>query len=314
MSEKKIHPFFQLAKKRKSGEMSSQPVKISRIKEKAFLKEDDDQKPNVEKRDEIEIEKSTNQRKGENPQEEMNPEDVKLRQEMEKMFPGISVMHVNWMKALLPQMKKSAFASLATFVAAKRGANTVYPAEQDVFNWARLDIRQTKVVILGQDPYHGPNQAHGLSFSVLRPTPPPPSLKNMFKELVQDENVEFKKPDHGDLTSWAEQGVLLLNAVLTVTQAQANSHKGRGWEEITDGAIKAVSDKCRHVVFILWGGFAQKKEAKIDGKKHLVLKGPHPSPLSAHRGFFGCAHFSKANKYLKEHGKSEINWGSVGDA
>ena len=229
MSEKKIHPFFQLGKKRKSEDISSQSVKISRIKEKAFLKDDEDEKSNVEKR-EIAVEKSTDQRNpAENHAEEkINPEDVKLRQEMEKIFSGISAMHVNWMKALLPQMKKSGFASLGKFVAEKRGGGTVYPKEKDVFNWARLDIKKTKVVILGQDPYHGPNQAHGLSFSVLRPTPPPPSLKNMFKELVQDENVEFKKPDHGDLTSWAEQGVLLLNAVLTVTAAQANSHKGQG--------------------------------------------------------------------------------------
>jgi len=169
------------------------------------------------------------------------------------------------------------------------------------------------VVILGQDPYHGPNQAHGLSFSVLRPTPPPPSLKNMFKELIQDENVPSftRVPNHGDLSSWADQGVLMLNAVLTVTKSKANSHKGQGWEKFTDSAIKAVSQNCKNVVFLLWGGPAGKKAALIDKKKHLILQAPHPSPLSSHRGYFGCQHFSKANDYLKKSNRAAIQWESL---
>ncbi|XP_042579370.1 uracil-DNA glycosylase-like [Cyprinus carpio] len=166
---------------------------------------------------------------------------------------------------------------------------------------------RVKVVILGQDPYHGPNQAHGLCFSVQRPVSPPPSLVNIFKELASD--IEgFEHPGHGDLTGWAKQGVLLLNAVLTVRAHQANSHKDKGWETFTDAVIHWLSTNMQGLVFILWGSYAQKKGAAIDKKRHHVLQTVHPSPLSAHRGFFGCKHFSKTNELLKKSGKKPIDW------
>ena len=165
-----------------------------------------------------------------------------------------------------------------------------------------------KVVILGQDPYHGPGQAHGLCFSVRQGVRPPPSLVNIYKEIESDLGLERGHFEHGCLTSWAEQGVLLLNAVLTVEQHKAASHQGRGWEEFTDAAIRAISEHRDHVVFLLWGSYAQKKGAHIDSNRHLVLKSPHPSPLSANRGFFGCRHFSQCNAYLEAHGIEPIDW------
>jgi uracil-DNA glycosylase len=164
---------------------------------------------------------------------------------------------------------------------------------------------KVKVVILGQDPYHGPGQAHGLCFSVKPGVPPPPSLVNIFKELGAQLG---SRPHHGYLQSWAEQGVLLLNATLTVEQGKAGSHQGKGWEEFTDAAIHRLNEKREHLVFMLWGSYAQKKGAFIDTKKHLVLKAPHPSPLSAHRGFLGCGHFVKANEYLEKHHIAPIDW------
>ncbi|KAM4053105.1 uracil-DNA glycosylase isoform 2-T2 [Anomaloglossus baeobatrachus] len=164
-----------------------------------------------------------------------------------------------------------------------------------------------KVVILGQDPYHGPNQAHGLCFSVQKPVSPPPSLENMYKELLTD--IEgFTHPGHGDLTGWAKQGVLLLNAVLTVRAHNANSHKDRGWEQFTDSVVSWLNKNLDGLVFMLWGAYAQKKGISIDRKRHLVLQTVHPSPLSAHRGFFGCQHFSKTNSYLENLGKKAIDW------
>ncbi|XP_073438701.1 uracil-DNA glycosylase isoform X2 [Dendrobates tinctorius] len=166
---------------------------------------------------------------------------------------------------------------------------------------------KVKVVILGQDPYHGPNQAHGLCFSVQKPVSPPPSLENMYKELQTD--IEgFVHPGHGDLTGWAKQGVLLLNAVLTVRAHNANSHKDRGWEQFTDSVVSWLNKNLDGLVFMLWGAYAQKKGISIDRKRHLVLQTVHPSPLSAHRGFFGCRHFSKTNSYLEDLGKKAIDW------
>ncbi len=166
-------------------------------------------------------------------------------------------------------------------------------------------LNQVKVVILGQDPYHGPGQAHGLSFSVPDGIKPPPSLVNIFKELKSDLNVHNTS---GNLSSWAKQGVLLLNSVLSVEQAQAASHQGRGWEQFTDRIIEVINAESDHVVFMLWGAYAQKKGRQIDAAKHLVLKAPHPSPLSAHRGFLGCQHFSKCNQYLQTQGRAGIDW------
>ena len=167
---------------------------------------------------------------------------------------------------------------------------------------------KVKVVILGQDPYHGPNQAHGLSFSVQEGVPHPPSLRNIFKELESDLQITPPNKTFGDLSKWASQGVFLLNAVLSVENGKANSHQGLGWEEFTDATIKLISEQCKNTVFVLWGGYAQKKSRLIDSSKHLVLKDPHPSPLSAYRGFWGSKPFSKINNYLKETNQTPINW------
>nr|XP_018667776.1 uracil-DNA glycosylase [Ciona intestinalis] len=220
-------------------------------------------------------------------------------------------MGPSWRIALQAELTKPYYIKVTDFVKSERTKHKVYPPEQQVFAWTQhCKIEDIKVVILGQDPYHGPGQAHGLCFSVQKGIRTPPSLKNMFKELESD--VEgFNTPDHGDLTGWADQGVLLLNAVLTVRDGEPNSHKDKGWEELTDSVISWISTNLNGVVFMLWGSYAHKKGAKIDQQRHLVLKAVHPSPLSAHRGYFGCKHFSKANKYLKKQGKSEIEWNDL---
>ena len=192
----------------------------------------------------------------------------------------------------------------------KRNAGVpVYPPEHQVFSaFEATELSNIKVVILGQDPYHGEGQAHGLCFSVLpEVTKLPPSLKNIYKELATD-IPSFEIPKHGYLQSWAEQGVFLLNTVLTVEQGQAHSHKHLGWEQFTDNVIAHINNNTQGVVFILWGAHAQKKGKGIDTARHFVLNGPHPSPLSAHRGFFGCQHFSKTNQLLEQQGKVTINW------
>ena len=191
---------------------------------------------------------------------------------------------------------------------ARVAGRVIYPPQAEVFNAFKLtEFEQVKVVILGQDPYHGPNQAHGLAFSVKPGVAPPPSLVNMYKELATDISG-FRIPNHGYLVRWAEQGVLLLNTVLTVEQGQAHSHANFGWETFTDRVIAALNEQRENVVFLLWGSHAQKKGQFIDRQKHCVLTAPHPSPLSAHRGFLGCRHFSKANQYLQAHNIVQINW------
>ncbi len=183
----------------------------------------------------------------------------------------------------------------------------IYPPQKDIFNAIKLTpFEDVKVVIIGQDPYHGPGQAHGLSFSVRPGIKPPPSLENMFKELESD--IGFKRPDHGFLEPWAKQGVMLLNAVLTVQAHQAHSHAKIGWQTFTDKIIQCLNDERSDLIFLLWGASAQKKGQIIDKNKHHVLTAPHPSPLSAHRGFFGCKHFSTCNEILKRLGKTPINW------
>ncbi|KFV56184.1 Uracil-DNA glycosylase, partial [Tyto alba] len=200
------------------------------------------------------------------------------------------------------------YLQLMAFVAEERKRYTVYPPPEQVFTWTQMcDIRDVKVVILGQDPYHGPNQAHGLCFSVQKPVPPPPSLENIYRELSMDIE-DFTHPGHGDLTGWAKQGVLLLNAVLTVRAHQATSHKERGWEQFTDVVVSWLNKNLHGVVFMLWGAYAQKKGSSIDRKRHHVLQTVHPSPLSVNRGFFGCRHFSKTNELLKKSGKKPIDW------
>lgn len=192
--------------------------------------------------------------------------------------------------------------------AARDAGKTIYPPQHDVFNAFKLtEFDQVKVVILGQDPYHGPNQAHGLAFSVLPGIVPPPSLLNIYKELEND-IAGFQIPRHGYLVKWAEQGVLLLNTVLTVERGLAHSHANFGWETFTDRVITALNRHRENLVFLLWGSHAQKKGQFIDRNRHCVLTAPHPSPLSAHRGFLGCHHFSKANNYLQEHKIEEIDW------
>lgn len=213
----------------------------------------------------------------------------------------------SWKEALADQFRENYFKNLVSFIKDEYQGNTIFPAGKDIFNSFELcPIDQVKVVILGQDPYHGVGQAHGLSFSVKPGIPFPPSLLNIFKEIKTDLGIDM--PPNGDLTRWANQGVFLLNATLTVRAHEAGSHQGKGWEEFTDQVIRVISSSQNQVVFMLWGSYAQKKEGLIDQTKHLILKAPHPSPLSSYRGFFGSKHFSKANDYLKSNGKTTINW------
>ncbi|KAI8904085.1 uracil-DNA glycosylase-like protein, partial [Gorgonomyces haynaldii] len=218
-------------------------------------------------------------------------------------------MPQDWYKALEPSMKKPYFRSLKEKLQQQLESKAViYPAIENIYRSMDCPIKNVRVVIIGQDPYHGPNQAHGLCFSVQKGVQTPPSLVNIYKELATD-IPGFKIPKHGFLLSWAAQGVLLLNASLTVRKGEPNSHAAFGWATFTDDIIKHINASRRNVVFMLWGGFAQKKGAAIDKKKHLVLKATHPSPLGANKGgWFGCKHFSQANAYLEQHGLSKINW------
>jgi len=214
----------------------------------------------------------------------------------------------SWLKPLKAEFDQPYMHDLSAFLRTEKSiGKVVYPKGSDIFNALNTTpLSDVKVVILGQDPYHGPNQAHGLSFSVPEGVRIPPSLQNIYKELISD--ISISMPSHGNLTQWAEQGVLLLNSVLTVEHSLAASHQGKGWERFTDGVVKVLNEQGQGVVFLLWGAYAQKKGQVIDGQKHLVLKAPHPSPLSAHRGFLGCRHFSQANAYLQNQGRSPINW------
>ena len=214
-----------------------------------------------------------------------------------------------WQEVLGPVKRADFFQQLMARIDAERAAGkAIYPPASEVFNALTLTpLDNVKVVILGQDPYHGPGQAHGLCFSVQSGVKTPPSLVNIYKELALD--IEgFHVPEHGNLTAWAEQGVLLLNTVLTVEQGKAHSHAKWGWETFTDAVIKSVNDTQHGVVFLLWGSHAQKKGQNIDTQKHYVLNAPHPSPLSAHRGFLGCRHFSQTNTLLSQQGKTPVNW------
>ena len=217
-------------------------------------------------------------------------------------------LNQEWMNVLKHEFPKPYMQNLKSFLTEQKNSKKViYPAGKDIFNSFNLTpFNDVKVVIIGQDPYHGEGQAHGLSFSVRPGTPIPPSLRNIYKEMSTDLNIT--PPDHGFLESWAKQGVLLLNAVLTVEQGKAASHQNKGWETFTDQAIEALNEHRSHIVFILWGSYAQKKGAKIDQNKHLVITSPHPSPLSAHRGFFGTRPFSQVNRYLVSHQIKPVNW------
>lgn len=228
----------------------------------------------------------------------------------------------SWRQQLQPQFDSAYFEILTHFVRQAYQTSTCYPPGKLIFEaFNRTPFDKVKVVILGQDPYHGPNQAHGLCFSVQRGIQPPPSLVNIYKELCDEYNQPGAMgqifpnmprttalPQCGDLSGWADQGVLLLNATLTVQAGQAGSHQGKGWETFTDAAIQALASQKEHLVFLLWGSYAQQKGRVIDRNRHLVLETAHPSPLSAYRGFFGCQHFAKANQYLIQHGIEPVQW------
>lgn len=220
-----------------------------------------------------------------------------------------ATLEQSWLKVLEKEFEQDYMKSLKTFLLSeKHNGHTIYPKNADIFNaFKHTPFDKVKVVILGQDPYHGPNQAHGLSFSVQKGIKPPPSLKNIFKELATDLQ-DFQTPAHGDLTQWADQGVLLLNATLTVRAQEPGSHQGKGWEIFTDRVITELSSQKKGIVFLLWGKYAQDKSLLIDASRHTLLKAAHPSPFSAHRGFLGCRHFSLANQKLQEQGIAPIDW------
>jgi uracil-DNA glycosylase len=216
-------------------------------------------------------------------------------------------MHESWKAVLADEVSKPYFRELAQFVKAERMAHVVYPPAGQAFEALKVTpFDRAKVLILGQDPYHNAGQAHGLCFSVPLGVPPPPSLVNIFRELVDD--VGFDPPGHGNLTHWAKQGVLLLNAVLTVRAHQAGSHRDRGWERFTDAVIEALSSRQEPVVFVLWGRYARAKRGLVEGPQHVVIEAPHPSPLSASSGFFGSRPFSQVNEALKRFGREPIDW------
>lgn len=226
--------------------------------------------------------------------------------------PGVSKPAIQiepeWLDQLQPEFEQPYMQELRAFLKHEYAqGKVIYPLKKEYFAaFNSTPFSDVKVVILGQDPYHGPGQAHGLCFSVRKGIARPPSLQNIFKEIERD--LGMKMSNTGDLTPWAQQGVLLLNATLTVEAGQAGSHQGKGWESFTDAAIRLLGQKRRHLVFVLWGSYAQKKGELIDSSHHLILKAPHPSPLSAHRGFLGCGHFSKINQYLRAQDIEPIDW------
>lgn len=224
-------------------------------------------------------------------------------------------LEASWLALLADQFDQPYMLQLREFLLAEKLAGkTVYPSGNNMFAALnRVPVEQVKVVVIGQDPYHGPGQAHGLSFSVPRGVPLPPSLRNIFAEIEKDLGCQsLAAQGSGDLSLWAEQGVLLLNAVLSVQAHAAASHQGKGWEQFTDVLVQRLAAQRSGLVFLLWGSYAQKKAAMVDGSRHRLLKAPHPSPLSAHRGFFGCRHFSQTNAYLEEQGTTPIDWTRLG--
>ena len=230
------------------------------------------------------------------------------------MTPRAIVIDDSWKNLLGAEFSAPYMQSLSEFLRVqKQRGKRIYPPGKEIFAaFDHTPVEDVKVVIIGQDPYHGPGQAHGLCFSVRDGVPLPPSLVNIYKEIEQDLGLGPMPPGVGCLEAWADQGVLLLNSVLTVEAHRAGSHQGKGWEQFTDAVVDAIATRCTGVVFMLWGSYAQKKGAVVDRKRHCVLTAPHPSPLSAHRGFFGCKHFSQANAYLEQQHKQAIDWYAVG--
>ena len=224
------------------------------------------------------------------------------------MNEGRVKLEPSWKERIGAYLERPQMQALSAFLRAeKQQGKVIFPPGPEIFAaFEHTPFERVRVVILGQDPYHGPGQAHGLCFSVRPGVPPPPSLQNIFKEIRRD--LGIAPPDHGCLTPWADRGVLLLNAVLTVERGLAASHQGKGWEGFTDAAIDALNREREGLVFLLWGSYAQRKGQLIDARRHCVLRSVHPSPLSAHRGFLGCGHFSAANRYLEEHGQAPIDW------
>lgn len=219
------------------------------------------------------------------------------------------MMHIGneWDALLADEIRKDYYLQLREFLKQEYSTYRIYPPMEDIFNALRhTSYSDVRAVILGQDPYHGAGQAHGMCFSVRKGTPPPPSLQNIFKEIRAE--LGYDPPSHGELTAWADSGVLLLNTVLTVREGQANSHRGKGWEKFTDRIIQLLNERQQPIVFLLWGGNARSKAGLIMNPNHLVLQCAHPSPLSAYNGFFGCGHFVKANEFLVQHGMQPINW------
>lgn len=219
----------------------------------------------------------------------------------------MAILKNDWANFLNDEFKKEYYLKLREFLKREYATRTIYPDMYDIYNALHYtSYENTKVVILGQDPYHGPNQAHGLSFSVQKGVAIPPSLQNIYRELQDD--LGFAPPSHGYLKKWADEGVLLLNTVLTVRERQPASHRGKGWEQFTDKVIQTVNEKTEPVVFILWGRHAQAKEALLTNDRHLAIKSPHPSPFSANRGFFGSRPFSRANAFLQANGRTPVDW------
>ena len=223
------------------------------------------------------------------------------------MINHISKIHPSWLVKLQNEFNSPYFQTLNFFLQKEMNTQKIYPNKENIFEaFNQTHFEKVKVVIVGQDPYHGTNQANGLSFSVQEGTTHPPSLRNIFKELNSDLNIEV--PKSGNLLKWAQEGVLLLNCILTVKAQKPGSHQKLGWEKLTNAAIKSLSDERQNIVFILWGKYAQDKESIIDSKKHYIIKSSHPSPFSAHKGFFGSKPFSKSNNYLQSSGISAVNW------
>lgn len=312
MSQKKLSTFFKPVSQKREYNTDENCDTLSNTPKRQKIEDNNGNQKKTPKTTPLSIQKKIN---GFTPEQQDKMNTNKLKAQMRKIQIETDGLVVNfgqsWFRALQNEFSKPYFTNLTKFLSEERKRKTIYPPRDEVFSFTQaIDINKVKVVLLGQDPYHNPKQAHGLCFSVNPGVQIPPSLINMYQELENDiEN--FKRPDHGYLMGWAKQGVLLLNAVLTVRSHEANSHKEKGWEKFTDAIISYISKHNSGVVFLLWGSYAQKKGASINKKMHHILKAAHPSPLSAHRGFFNCKHFSQCNQLLRKQGDEEIDWSNL---